>query len=350
MNEIVNTEELFRLEKEIKERKNTIALNMLEIGDRLLLAKELLDHGQFTKWLEENVSISERMARNYMRAARVFPEGKRKSISVLNSTQVLLLAELPEESRERFTKKADLDKLANMSVREMKATIKAETASADIMSHFAESVEEGYKKFDIELDKLKQHPHYDRYVTKLGLTYTGKGYIRFLSEMEEKPSWFLPIIITKDNVVIDGWQRVRAARDLGWKTIKARYIYCPQEAITDSYERTLEAVFLECQAWEYTRTSLFEFYFSMYYYTIGNIEEGNRLFEEFEKEGEEKDRKYREFLEAASVLKDVWKRLGDNVSFDEALAEALPEMEKKNIPCPEHWKNRKTAKTEKLNN
>ena len=300
--------EIKQLTEEIIQRKNNIALSMLEIGDRLIKAKSILTHGEFTQWLEDQVQFTDRTARNYMRAARAFPEAKRKTFSVLASSQVLLLAELPEESRESFISNHDVSEIAEMSVRELKAAVKQENQNSDILSHFAETLEESYVEHMVPLNSLKEHPDYDRYVRKIVEIRSGSDYIRFLNWMNSE-KYYPPIFITKDGIIIDGHERVRAARDLGWTEIKARHMVCIKDCLaTGSYDLALRAVFLEWQAWGYSRQSLYYFYFAMYQYTIGNIEEGDRLFKIFVEQGEEIDNKYLERKkEAEAYLEELRK-------------------------------------------
>ena len=97
MDEIVLTNRLKTLEREILERKCQITGNILEIGDRLIEAKEMLAHGEFLPWLRDNVGFSERTARNFMTAARAFPAEKRQAIADLSSTSIILIAQKPPE-------------------------------------------------------------------------------------------------------------------------------------------------------------------------------------------------------------------------------------------------------------
>src|SRR4051812_7282178 len=48
---------------------------IVETGAALLAAKERLDHGQFTAWVEAEINIGIRTAQNYMRAA-IWAKGK----------------------------------------------------------------------------------------------------------------------------------------------------------------------------------------------------------------------------------------------------------------------------------
>jgi Protein of unknown function (DUF3102) len=65
---------------------------VIAIGNELLAAKEYLDHGQFQSWVEHEVGIQRRTARNYMSAARLARFHKRETVSLLCPGAVYRLA------------------------------------------------------------------------------------------------------------------------------------------------------------------------------------------------------------------------------------------------------------------
>lgn len=121
----------------IKRQTQKIMLaSSIEIGKRLTEAKELVDHGQWSQWLQKNVNYSERTAQNLMRVYdqygekfgmtemdSLFASGAPNVFEELSYTQALALLSLPtEEEREQFVEENDV---ANMSTREMQDAIKA---------------------------------------------------------------------------------------------------------------------------------------------------------------------------------------------------------------------------------
>jgi Protein of unknown function (DUF3102) len=58
---------------------------LMDVGDRLLEAKEALDHGQWDDWLSDNFALSDRTARLYMQLA-----GHRKRIEAKMATVAVL--------------------------------------------------------------------------------------------------------------------------------------------------------------------------------------------------------------------------------------------------------------------
>lgn len=114
--------------------KQQAGLAILEIGKRLIEAKEQLPHGEWLPWLSEQVDISERMAQQFMKLSREWRNPN--LISDLGPTKALALLAVPEEEREQFAKDVDAE---HVSVRELKAAIRdrdearnqAEQAKAD---------------------------------------------------------------------------------------------------------------------------------------------------------------------------------------------------------------------------
>lgn len=293
---IIRTQELLKLESEIIERKNRIAVNILEIGDRLIIAKGMLDHGQFLNWLSNNVSLSDRTARNYMRAARAFPEPKRKAISNLTGTNVLLLAELPDSTRDSFMQEYDI---ASMTTRELRTAIRSVNATADISQFFSTDYDEAMQEFDIDINKLKPLPFYQEYMSLFGIEQrVGDKYIHFLQDMQK--GYMPSIIITKNNYIIDGVERVRAAKDLGYKTIKARYLYVKNH-MGMGFEQICRRYFLDLLRWSFWRQSIFYIITYAYLMEMNDKDAAEWAKDKFIRDGEEIDAKNRDWMENIKI-------------------------------------------------
>jgi len=65
----------------IREAGQTHITKAVEMGNHLIAAKSLLRHGLFGKWLDTEFGLSERTARNYMKAAELV--GKSASVADL---------------------------------------------------------------------------------------------------------------------------------------------------------------------------------------------------------------------------------------------------------------------------
>lgn len=109
--------------------KETVLANAMEIGRRLCEAKELVKHGEWEQWLEENVSYSQSTANNLMAVFReygseqqsLFEKASSRDIEELSYSKAVALLVLPREEREQFLRENPID---SMSTRELQAAIK----------------------------------------------------------------------------------------------------------------------------------------------------------------------------------------------------------------------------------
>jgi len=134
MNEVVTKRDVNVIAAEINHIKRETAIlvlnNSIEIGRRLVEAKSLIGHGQWGKWLKENVNYEQRNANNLM---KIFEDYGSKQISLLGDSnsqtfanltysQAVALFAIPDlEERESFVKE---NNATDMSVRELKQAIK----------------------------------------------------------------------------------------------------------------------------------------------------------------------------------------------------------------------------------
>ena len=119
---------------EILDAKRTGGEAILTIGRCLIVAKDMLPHGEWLPWLNERVEFSERTARNFMRLAREWTN--RQTLADLGAAKALTLLALPVEEREQFVEEHNV---IDMSARQLKEAIRerdearkaAEAAKAD---------------------------------------------------------------------------------------------------------------------------------------------------------------------------------------------------------------------------
>lgn len=109
--------------------------NAIEVGRRLKEAKELLNHGEWLKWLKESVSYSKSTAANLMRLYEEYgylllnsskEDPNFQTFGNLTYSQALLLLGLPEEEREEFAVQNDV---ANMTARQLNQAVKEQKPS-----------------------------------------------------------------------------------------------------------------------------------------------------------------------------------------------------------------------------
>lgn len=116
----------------IKEQtKRQMLAASMEIGARLVAAKDLVPHGEWEKWLADNVDYSQSTANNLMRIYREYGDeqinlltGKAPSevFGTLSYTQAVALLGLPMEQRMELAEEKDLP---SMSTRELEREVEA---------------------------------------------------------------------------------------------------------------------------------------------------------------------------------------------------------------------------------
>lgn len=128
---IARTPEVIAAEiNSIKEQTRRMVLaNSIEIGRRLAEAKQMLPHGEWGKWLEENVDYSPSTANNLLNIFEQYASDqlsifgdnvKSEAFANLSYTQAVALLGVPEEEREAFVVE---NKVEDMSTRELQKTI-----------------------------------------------------------------------------------------------------------------------------------------------------------------------------------------------------------------------------------
>jgi chromosome segregation ATPase len=105
----------------IKEHtRNMILHGSIEIGRRLVEAKEMLPHGEWGKWLEKSVDYSQRTADNLMQIYKEYGNSNSQSIANLPYTKAVALLGIPAEEREQFAQENDI---LNITVRKLQQAI-----------------------------------------------------------------------------------------------------------------------------------------------------------------------------------------------------------------------------------
>ena len=134
MNEIITVRDIQTVTTEInmiRQHVNQVALNgAIEIGRRLVEAKEMLPHGEWGNWLKEKVEISASAAQNFMKLFEEYGDeqitligavAKSQTFGNLPYTKALRLLSIPESEREAFAEENDVE---HKSVREIDRLIK----------------------------------------------------------------------------------------------------------------------------------------------------------------------------------------------------------------------------------
>ena len=101
--------------------------SILEIGKRLIAAKDKLPHGEWLPWLER-VGMSKRLAQRFMQLAREWSNAS--TLTHLGMSKALALLALPESDRNAFLEQPHIvdgeeKSVVDMSARELDAAIQS---------------------------------------------------------------------------------------------------------------------------------------------------------------------------------------------------------------------------------
>lgn len=139
MNEVMNTESQLPAEQKlsqlaaeinaIKEQvRETVYLSTCRIGEKLLLAKGAVGHGNWGQWLKDNVDYSERTAQNIITIYKNFNNKETKLFGTvpdaellgkLNQSQLLALSSIKDEEKRTEFMNEHKEELPDMSKQEL---------------------------------------------------------------------------------------------------------------------------------------------------------------------------------------------------------------------------------------
>lgn len=150
MNEMTTTRTPEIVAAEIRTFTASMLNNIIEIGRRMAEVKEMLPHGEFMGWVEENTGYSQSTANNFMRLFAEYgdrqgslfgAEVNSQTFANLTYSKALALLALPSGEREEFVESHDV---SDMTTKELKEAIRERDeakAAADTMKEFVESLE-----------------------------------------------------------------------------------------------------------------------------------------------------------------------------------------------------------------
>lgn len=152
MNEMAQARDLGVITSEIKvieqQTAKAVIYGCIEIGKRLLEAKEIVGHGGWGKYLESHVQYSQQWATNLMNLYREYGQSQEslfenfansQSFGKLEVTKHILLLGIPAEDRAAFAQEQDAE---NKSVRELQAAIRERDEARKAVTEQAERAKE----------------------------------------------------------------------------------------------------------------------------------------------------------------------------------------------------------------
>ena len=142
---LIDRRDLGVITAEIHFYKRQAGEAILEIGNRLIEAKEQLQHGEWMDWLENSIDFSDATAHRFMRLAREYSNPS--LVTDLGTSKALVLLALPPAERDSFVEethvvngeeknvtdmsKRELDKAVRERAEALEAQAVAEAAAAD---------------------------------------------------------------------------------------------------------------------------------------------------------------------------------------------------------------------------
>lgn len=171
MDEAFEERDIDVITEEINFYKQQAGMAILEIGKRLVEAKEQLSHGEWLPWLEKKVEFSERSAQQYIRLWREY--GKSATVADLGVRKALVLLALPETERDGFASEkhevsGEEKTAAEMTVKELERAVaernaareEAEKAKADLYAarEAAKDAQSHVEELQDQLEELKNRP------------------------------------------------------------------------------------------------------------------------------------------------------------------------------------------------
>lgn len=146
-------QEIDRLATEInvikQQTAKTFLIASIEIGERLVQAKNLVPHGEWENWLQENVNYSQSTAQGFMKVYREYG-GSQMNLSGktpieifgnLTYTQALALIGLPPDEREKFVEDNNVEDMSTRELQKAVAEAKAAKEEAEAERRRAEEAE-----------------------------------------------------------------------------------------------------------------------------------------------------------------------------------------------------------------
>lgn len=117
-----------QLTVEVKFYLGQIGQNIIEVGKRLIQAKELLPHGEWQNWLEKNFELSMQTARKFMQVYERFGITRidtRFGDTRFSSTQMIAMLALPADETEQFieAKAVEGTPVEDMTVKKLREEI-----------------------------------------------------------------------------------------------------------------------------------------------------------------------------------------------------------------------------------
>lgn len=170
---------LTRLASEInaikEQTRKTVYLAMMDIGQRLLQAKGAVGHGNWEKWLKDNVDYSPRTAQRLIASYERFGDGQQKlfgrsadpeQLAELNKTQIMTLMSIKDEEKCFEFMDEHKDEIKDMSKTELEGIVKKLNETTAELHRTQDKLYDTNSKLRNTKDKLKVAKHDSEFYRK----------------------------------------------------------------------------------------------------------------------------------------------------------------------------------------
>lgn len=217
---------------------------VIDIGKRLLEAKELVPQGEWLHYLDTALGYKPSTAQNYMRIAKEFAadqiglDGRSQSevFGELGYSQLLPLLGLPEEERRAVAEENDLPSMSSREIEKLVSDYKAAQAALENAESQREKAEEAAEKADKALTKAQEAEQHQRDALDAAEKKAKELEGRVARLMEEAKAVPIPATAT----VVPDEEALEAARDEVRQEM-ARQISEAEEKARQAEERLAKA-------------------------------------------------------------------------------------------------------------
>lgn len=147
---VVYSDNVKRMTTEIKVIQDNVCRGMIEIGKRLIEIKKEVGHGNWLEYLDKELGYSVRTAQQLMKVYEEF--GNTNTFSFLQSSKIIALLDIPQESREDFISNHNLE---DSTVRQLKDEIKKYKEENGLLTQKQQQALEEKRRVEQETQRLK---------------------------------------------------------------------------------------------------------------------------------------------------------------------------------------------------
>ena len=147
---------LERLTLEVKFYLGQTAQNIIEVGKRLTQAKEMVPHGEWKNWLQDNFNLSMPTARKFIQVYERF--GITRINAHFAPTQMIAMLALPEAETEQFieVKAAEGNPVENMTIKTLREEVQQWKSRAEVNANAVTEKEKTVSKMAIDFNNLQR--------------------------------------------------------------------------------------------------------------------------------------------------------------------------------------------------